>query len=164
MAKRYLLNKKLGKIRTSFVDHELMTQTHNSVFVRPDWALSLSLCISISLLRPYTFFSRSPLVFKTLSETTCMQSYQAQTVDSPHLSHTNTLINDDSMHVHNRVPTLSGREWAEKRIVMSSRLSAGKRSTALRMLSANAWKTEKRNFNDRSTEKWKSGFSRNRRK
>ena len=28
--------------------------------------LLLSLCISISLLRPYTFFSRSPLVFKTL--------------------------------------------------------------------------------------------------
>ena len=26
----------------------------------------LSLCISISLLRPFTFFSRSPLVFKTL--------------------------------------------------------------------------------------------------
>ena len=31
----------------------------------------LSLCISISLLRPYTFFSRSPLVFKTLFENTC---------------------------------------------------------------------------------------------
>ena len=30
--------------------------------------LFLSLCISISLLRPYTFFSRSPLVFKTLSD------------------------------------------------------------------------------------------------
>ena len=30
--------------------------------------LFLSLCISISLLRPYTFFSRSPLVFKTLFE------------------------------------------------------------------------------------------------
>ena len=28
----------------------------------------LSLCISISLLRPYTFFSRSPLVFKTFLE------------------------------------------------------------------------------------------------
>ena len=28
--------------------------------------LFLSLCISISLLRSYTFFSRSPLVFKTL--------------------------------------------------------------------------------------------------
>ena len=32
---------------------------------------SLSLCISISLLRPYTFFSRSPLVFKTLFENAC---------------------------------------------------------------------------------------------
>ena len=31
----------------------------------------LSLCISISLLRPYTFFSRSPLVFKTLFENAC---------------------------------------------------------------------------------------------
>ena len=31
-----------------------------------DAETSLSLCISISLLRPYTFFSRSPLVFKTL--------------------------------------------------------------------------------------------------
>ena len=30
--------------------------------------LSLSLCISISLLRPYTFSSCSPLVFKTLLE------------------------------------------------------------------------------------------------
>ena len=30
--------------------------------------LFISLCISISLLRPYTFFSRSPLVFKTLFE------------------------------------------------------------------------------------------------
>ena len=30
--------------------------------------LFLSLCTSISLLRPYTFFSRSPLVFKTLFE------------------------------------------------------------------------------------------------
>ena len=29
--------------------------------------LFLSLCISISLLRSYTFFSRSPLVFKTLN-------------------------------------------------------------------------------------------------
>ena len=29
--------------------------------------LFLSLLISISLLRPYTFFSRSPLVFKKLS-------------------------------------------------------------------------------------------------
>ena len=33
--------------------------------------LFLSLCISISLLRPYTFFSRSPLVFKTLFENAC---------------------------------------------------------------------------------------------
>ena len=31
--------------------------------------LFLSFCISISLLRSYTFFSRSPLVFKTLFET-----------------------------------------------------------------------------------------------
>ena len=29
-------------------------------------------CISISILRPYTFFSRSPLVFKTLFENTWM--------------------------------------------------------------------------------------------
>ena len=34
--------------------------------VDAETSLSLSLCISISLLRPYTFFSRSPLVFKTL--------------------------------------------------------------------------------------------------
>ena len=33
--------------------------------------LFLSLCISISLLRSYTFFSRSPLVFKTLFENAC---------------------------------------------------------------------------------------------
>ena len=33
--------------------------------------LFLSLCVSISLLRPYTFFSRSPLVFKTLFENAC---------------------------------------------------------------------------------------------
>ena len=33
--------------------------------------LFLSLCISISLLRPYTVFSRSPLVFKTLFENAC---------------------------------------------------------------------------------------------
>ena len=36
--------------------------------VDAEMSLSLSLCISISLLRPYTFFLRSPLVFKTLFE------------------------------------------------------------------------------------------------
>ena len=35
--------------------------------------LSLSLCISISLLRPYTFFLRSLLVFKTLFEKFMLQ-------------------------------------------------------------------------------------------
>ena len=34
--------------------------------VDAETSLSLSLCISISLLLPYTFFSRSPSVFKTL--------------------------------------------------------------------------------------------------
>ena len=34
--------------------------------VDAETSLSLSLCISISLLRSYTFFSRSPLVSKTL--------------------------------------------------------------------------------------------------
>ena len=33
--------------------------------------LFLYLCISISLLRPYTLFSRSPLVNKTLFENAC---------------------------------------------------------------------------------------------
>ena len=46
-------------------------QEHSPVSIRLMMALTpkrlfLSLCISISLLRPYTFFSRSPLVFKTL--------------------------------------------------------------------------------------------------
>ena len=38
---------------------------------RRNVSFSLSLCISISLLRPYTFFSRSPLVLKTLFENAC---------------------------------------------------------------------------------------------
>ena len=33
--------------------------------------LFLYLCISVSLLRPYTLFSRSPLVNKTLFENAC---------------------------------------------------------------------------------------------
>ena len=33
-----------------------------------DAETSLSLSLQFSLLRPYTFFSRSPLVFKTLSD------------------------------------------------------------------------------------------------
>ena len=42
--------------------------------VDAETSLSLSLCVSISLLRPYTFFSRSPLVFKTLFESSAGQT------------------------------------------------------------------------------------------
>ena len=50
--------------------------------------LFLSLCISIFLLRPYTFFSRSPLVFKTLFVTVfhtsvdllCKKSYKSSSL------------------------------------------------------------------------------------
>ena len=44
----------------------IISQTDDGVDAETSLSLSLSLGISISLLRPYTFFSRSPLVFKTL--------------------------------------------------------------------------------------------------
>ena len=47
-----------------------MMAHHQSLMMAltPKRLFSLSLCNFISLLRPYTFFSRSPLVFKTLFE------------------------------------------------------------------------------------------------
>ena len=44
--------------------------------------LFLSLCISISLLRSYTFFSRSPLVSKTLFESVASTSFLQTVIDS----------------------------------------------------------------------------------
>ena len=51
--------------------------------VDPETSLSLSLCISISLLRSYTFFSRSPLVFKTLFEKSQKNTKSRQTGVKP---------------------------------------------------------------------------------
>ena len=48
-----------------------LSNTHIDDGVDAETSLSLSLCISISLLRSYTFFSRSPLVSKTLFENAC---------------------------------------------------------------------------------------------
>ena len=58
-----------GRKRRFGVNAIISLQTDDGVDA--ETSLSLSLCISISLLRPYTFFSRSVLVFKTLFENAC---------------------------------------------------------------------------------------------
>ena len=63
-------------VSTSAMETDRRLSSRNARTTRLMMALTpkrlfLSLCISISLLRPYTFFSRSPLVFKTVFENAC---------------------------------------------------------------------------------------------
>ena len=53
--------------------------------------LFLSLCISISLLRPYTFFSRSPLVFKTLFDLSNTLKH-SETLEDDFVDHKKTVM------------------------------------------------------------------------